>query len=101
MSTPQDMMFCLLIVVVAVLGKYGGAYLASRWSGLSRRESSTLGVFMNTRGLVELIVLNAGLDAGLIGPTLFTQLVIMAVVTTMMTGPLPKLHLRGARDASI
>ena len=61
--------------------------MAARLSGLSWRESSALGILMNTRGLVELIVLNIGLDLGVITPRLFTMLVIMALVTTMMTSP--------------
>jgi Kef-type K+ transport system membrane component KefB len=56
-------------------------------SGLSRKDATILGVLMNTRGLVELIVLNIGLSLGILSPTLFTMLVIMALVTTFMTGP--------------
>jgi Kef-type K+ transport system membrane component KefB len=72
---------------VATLGKWGGTTVAARVLGLEWRTSGILGILMNTRGLVELIVLNIGLDLGVISPRLFTMLVIMAVVTTMMTSP--------------
>ena len=62
--------------------------LAARLTGLDWRDSAALGILMNTRGLVELIVLNIGLDLGVITPRLFTMLVIMALVTTMMTSPI-------------
>jgi len=75
-----------------------GGTLSVRWMGESWRESLTLGVLMNTRGLVELIVLNIGLDLGVLSPALFTMLVIMAVVTTMMASPL--LPLLGYRKKS-
>ena len=83
----RDWIFCALIILVASAGKFGGSALAARWSGLSWRESSALGILMNTRGLMELIVLNIGLELGVISPTLFAMLVIMALVTTMATTP--------------
>jgi Kef-type K+ transport system membrane component KefB len=79
---------CAAIIVAACVGKFGGTLAAARFSGLSWRDSSALGVLMNTRGLVELIVLNMGLDLGVISPTLFTMLVIMALVTTFLTTPI-------------
>jgi Kef-type K+ transport system membrane component KefB/nucleotide-binding universal stress UspA family protein len=79
---------CGLVLLVAIAGKYVGTYLAARVSGLSKRDSSALGWLMNTRGLTELIVLNIGLNLGVITPLLFTMLVIMALVTTFMTSPL-------------
>lgn len=82
------MLFCALIVLVACLGKFGGTTLAARLTGLSLRQSAALGVLMNTRGLMELIVLNVGLDLGVISPRLFAMLVVMAIVTTFMTSPL-------------
>ena len=82
---------CGLIVVAATLGKFGGTLAAARLTGLDWRQGSTLGILMNTRGLMELIVLNIGLDLGIISPTLFAMLVIMALVTTLATTPL--LHL--------
>ncbi|MFD3573388.1 cation:proton antiporter [Streptomyces sp. NPDC058644] len=78
----------LLILAVAILGKLGPAYAASRISGMDTHRSATVAVLVNTRGLTELIVLNVALDAGIIGPALFTVLVLMALVTTFMTGPL-------------
>lgn len=79
---------CGLIVAVASLSKFGGTLVAARFAGLDWRTSSALGILMNTRGLMELIVLNIGLDLGVISPTLFAMMVIMALVTTMATGPL-------------
>lgn len=87
-SGVDQWLLCAGIIVVAVAGKFGGTLIAARVTGLSWRGSSALGVLMNTRGLVELIVLNIGLDLGVITPTLFTMLVIMALVTTFMTSPL-------------
>ena len=87
-QTAEDWGLCLLIIVVATAGKWGGTALAAKAMGMPGRESSALGILMNTRGLVELIVLNIGLDLGVLTPRLFTMLVIMAVVTTMMTSPI-------------
>jgi Kef-type K+ transport system membrane component KefB len=85
---------CAAIIAVACVGKFGGSVTAARLTGLGWRDSAALGVLMNTRGLVELVVLNIGLDLGVISPTLFTMLVIMALVTTFMTSPLLQLLLR-------
>jgi Kef-type K+ transport system membrane component KefB len=79
---------CALIVVVACVGKFGGSSVAAKLTGLRWREATALGILMNTRGLMELIVLNIGLDLGVISPTLFTMMVLMALVTTFMTSPL-------------
>lgn len=79
---------CLLIVVVATLGKLGGTACAARFAGMSWRESLQLGALMNTRGLMELIALNIGYDLGILSPRIFTMLVIMALATTLLTGPL-------------
>jgi Kef-type K+ transport system membrane component KefB len=79
---------CGLVLLVAIAGKYIGTFVAARVSGLSKRDASALGWLMNTRGLTELIVLNIGLNLGVITPLLFTMLVIMALVTTFMTSPL-------------
>lgn len=84
----SEWMVCGVIIAVASLGKFGGAFVASRLTGLDWRESTALGILMNTRGLMELIVLNVGLDLGVISPTLFGMLVIMAVVTTLATTPI-------------
>jgi len=93
-----------VIIAVATAGKFGGVTLAARATGSTARDSAALGILMNTRGLVELIVLNIGLDLGVLTPRLFTMLVIMAVVTTMMTAPvlaaLQKVEGRPTRDSS-
>jgi Kef-type K+ transport system membrane component KefB len=79
---------CLLITAVATLGKLGGSAAAARYTGMKWIESLQLGALMNTRGLMELIALNIGYDLGILSPRIFTMLVIMAVLTTMLTGPL-------------
>ena len=76
-----------LVLLLAVVGKVGGAIVAARWTGHDWRSATALGVLLNTRGLVELIVLNIAYQAGVFSPTLFTMLVVMALVTTMMTVP--------------
>ena len=76
---------------IAIVGKFGGAFLAARVSGLDTRSSAVIGTLMNTRGLTELVVLNLALQSGVISNELFTMLVIMAIVTTLMTGPLLRL----------
>ena len=88
LDTPDDWCFALLIMVVAVAGKLGGSAVAARVSGIGWREAGALGVLMNARGLMELVLLTIGLQDGVITPALFTMMVIMAVVTTMMTVPL-------------
>jgi Kef-type K+ transport system membrane component KefB len=88
LDTPSLWLETLLIVAVAIVGKFGGATLASRFFGSSWREAGALGILMNTRGLIELVVLNIGLDIGVLSPTVFTMMVIMALVTTFMTTPL-------------
>ena len=87
-SDAEMWFYCALTVAVAILGKFGGALFAARASGMGWRESGAIGVLMNTRGLMELIVLNIGLEIGIISPALFTILVLMALVTTFMAGPL-------------
>ncbi|HLQ28678.1 MAG TPA: cation:proton antiporter [Ktedonobacteraceae bacterium] len=88
LNSPTLWLICLLVLLIACVSKIVGSTLPMRWMGDSWRESLSLGVLMNTRGLVELIVLNIGLDLGVLSPTLFSMLVIMAVVTTMMASPL-------------
>jgi Kef-type K+ transport system membrane component KefB len=95
-NAPALWFICLLVLAVACVGKFVGSTLPARWMGESRRDALTLGVLMNTRGLVELIVLNIGLDLKVLSPTLFAMLVIMALVTTMMASPLlPLLGYKG------
>jgi Kef-type K+ transport system membrane component KefB len=90
-SGAQAWIFCVAIIAVATLGKFGGTVAAARWTGLSWNMAASLGILMNTRGLMELIVLNIGLELGVISPELFAMMVIMALVTTMATTPV--LHL--------
>lgn len=78
---------CALIVFIAIAGKFGGSMIAAKFVGQSWKESLSIGALMNTRGLMELIVLNIGYDLGVLSPEIFAMLVIMAVVTTFMTGP--------------
>ena len=75
------------IIAVAVAGKFFGSALAARFVGQSWRDSWTIGALMNTRGLMELVVLNIGYELGVLSPKVFTMMVIMALVTTFMTGP--------------
>lgn len=80
-------LMCGAIIAVAVLGKFGGSLIAGRALRLSWRESAALGALVNTRGLMELIILSVGLDLGIISPTIYAMMVLMAVVTTVMTSP--------------
>ena len=100
LQEPAGWLICLALIGVATLGKLGGSMLASRMTGINWVDSFALGALMNTRGLVELIALNIGYDLGILSPPIFTMLVVMALVTTGMTGPLLSLsdHLR-ARHA--
>lgn len=77
-----------LILLVAISGKFVGAFLAARFQGVPRRQATALGVLMNTRGLTELVILNIGVMLGVLDGEMFTLMVIMAVVTTMMAAPL-------------
>lgn len=90
----RDVIEIGLILLVACAGKIGGAFLSGRLGGLSTRQASVMGVLMNTRGLVELVVLQVGLSAGIIDVQLFSELVLMAIVTTLMTQPLLTLAMR-------
>jgi Kef-type K+ transport system membrane component KefB len=80
--------YCALIILIAVAGKFGGSMFAARATGMEWREAGALGALMNTRGLMELVILSIGLDIGIITPTVFTMMVIMALTTTLMTTPL-------------
>jgi Kef-type K+ transport system membrane component KefB len=80
-------LICGLIILVAVAGKFGGSLLAARFTGQSWSDSFAIGALMNTRGLMELIVLNIGYDLGVLSPKVFTMMVLMALVTTFMTSP--------------
>jgi Kef-type K+ transport system membrane component KefB len=80
--------WCALIVFLATLGKYGGAYGAARVAGMNHHEGKVMGIMMNTRALMELIVINVGYDLGVISQQMFTILVIMAIFSTVITSPL-------------
>ncbi|GMV83562.1 MAG: hypothetical protein AMXMBFR7_47460 [Planctomycetota bacterium] len=90
LNSAGDWVVCAVVIFVACLGKFGGSAIPARLTGLSWREASALGILMNTRGLMELIVLNLGLDLGVISPTVFTMMVLMALVTTFITTPILK-----------
>jgi len=86
--TGPDLLLLGIVCVIAILGKVGGGFLGARLGGLPNWEAAVVGVLLNTRGLTELIVLTVGLQAGIIDRRLYTILVIMAVITTVLTGPL-------------
>ncbi|MEO6090251.1 MAG: cation:proton antiporter, partial [Umezawaea sp.] len=90
----------VLATALAILGKVGGGYLGARLGGETRRDAVTIGVLMNTRGLTEIVVLQAGYSAGLLSASLFLALVVMALVTTALTGPLLSLIDLRARHAA-
>ncbi len=77
-----------MVLLMAISGKWGGCALAARWAGFSWREASCIGILMNTRALMELIVINVGFDLGVIEQSVFTMLVFMALITTIMTTPI-------------
>jgi Kef-type K+ transport system membrane component KefB len=93
---PEQWLICGMIVVVATAGKCGGTVLSARLTGLGWRDAAGLGVLMNTRGLMELIVLNIGLDLKVISPALFAMMVLMALATTLATAPLSQLITAGS-----
>jgi Kef-type K+ transport system membrane component KefB len=84
----ESWMWCLIIILVAIIGKLVGSMLMARWNGMSWTNAFSIGVLMNTRGLVELVVLNIGYDLGILSGRIFAAMVLMALVTTFMTGPL-------------
>jgi len=86
--TPSVFWLLLLVVAVSLFGKGGACWCAARWAGLDAAAAGGVASLMNARGLMELILLNVGLSAGIVGPVLFSVLVVMAIVTTLMAGPL-------------
>lgn len=88
LSGTRIWLWTAVVLAVAIAGKMGGAMLAARWTGESWKNAAALGALLNTRGLVELIVLNIAYNAGIFSPALFSMLVVMALVTTMMTAPI-------------
>jgi Kef-type K+ transport system membrane component KefB len=97
-SGAQMWFYCAVIIVLAVIGKLGGSMLSARWNGMSWREAAAVGILMNTRGLVELVILNIGLDLGILSPPLFSIMVLMALITTLMTTPLLKWVYRETKE---
>ncbi|MFJ1974548.1 cation:proton antiporter [Streptomyces sp. NPDC087903] len=95
---PQQWLWLGAVLAVAVLGKWGGGSVAARLSGQGWTDAMSIGALMNCRGLTELVVLNIGLGLGVIGPDLFTLLVLMALVTTAATAPALSLIRRRAGD---
>jgi len=94
------LLVALVVLVASVLAKGGACYLAARLAGEDNRTALGIGALMNSRGLMELIIINIGLQKGIIGPALFSMLVLMAIVTTMMAGPLFELvYGRKARES--
>ena len=87
LDSASSWMLCGLIIVVASAGKFVGSSVAARAAGLAWREAAALGALMNTRGLMELIILNVGLDLGIVGPSVFAMMVLMAIVTTLVATP--------------
>jgi Kef-type K+ transport system membrane component KefB len=96
---PTMVLYCVLVFIVAVAGKFGGATVAARVMGTPWREATAIGILMNTRGLIELVILNIGLDIGVLTKPLFSMMVVMAIGTTLMTTPLLSLvyHAKGQK----
>lgn len=95
LASAQMWIFAGAVVAVAIVGKFGGCALAALMSGFPSREAVCIGLMMNTRALMELVVINVGADLGAITPSVFCMLVIMALLTTAMTTPLLVLSMRG------
>ena len=88
-----------IVLLAAAFGKIAGAAVAARWTGWSWRDATALGALLNTRGLVELVVLNIAYNVGAFTPTLFSMMVVMALLTTMSTAPI--LNLLGIENRSV
>jgi Kef-type K+ transport system membrane component KefB len=97
----QSWLVCAGIIAVAIAGKLGGGMLAARWAGMNWSDSISIGVLMNTRGLMELVVLNIGYDLGILSGRIFAIMVLMALVTTCMTGPLLSIIESATRKESV
>jgi Kef-type K+ transport system membrane component KefB len=95
LESPQLWLFAALVSVVAIAGKWGGCSIAALVNGYSTRESLCIGSLMNTRGLMELVVINVGFELGVIPPSVFSMLVMMAILTTVMTTPLLMSFMKG------
>jgi Kef-type K+ transport system membrane component KefB len=88
LNTAHAWIICIVILIVAIIGKFGGSLFAARFVGESWKDSIIIGALINTRGLMELVVLNIGYDLGILNSEIFTMMVIMALATTCMTGPI-------------
>jgi Kef-type K+ transport system membrane component KefB len=95
LDSPLLWLMCGGVMFAAIMGKFGGCGIAAKLSGFSTRESICIGTMMNTRALMELIVINIGKDLGVIPDSVFCMLVLMALVTTVMTTPLLMAFMRG------
>lgn len=84
----ENWLICAGLMAIAIIGKLGGSMLAARWTGANWHDAFAIGALMNTRGLMELIVLNLGYDLGILSPPIFAMMVLMALGTTFMTAPL-------------
>lgn len=91
LNDPTHWLVCFIVIAVAVLGKFGGSMVAARIVGENWKSSLSIGALMNTRGLMELIVLNIGYDLGILSPEIFAMMVLMALSTTLMTNPVLEL----------
>jgi Kef-type K+ transport system membrane component KefB len=87
LDTPELWLWCAGLIGLAILGKFGGSYLGARLAGLDAPEATNVAFMMNTRALMELIVLNVGLDLGVIPEKAFTMFVLAALASTVITGP--------------
>jgi Kef-type K+ transport system membrane component KefB len=88
LDSPELWLWCGAFMALAYLGKYGGCYVGARLAGVQKDEARTMAIMMNTRGLMELVVLNVGYDLGVLPQHVFTMLVLMAIATTVTTAPL-------------
>jgi Kef-type K+ transport system membrane component KefB len=94
LNSPLLWGWCLVIIAAATVGKFVGCSLAARFCGLSWADAGCLGIMMNTRALMELVVINVGFDLGVIPPNVFTMLVLMAIFSTVITAPFMRLYFR-------
>jgi Kef-type K+ transport system membrane component KefB len=103
LNEPSGWLVCLTLIIIATVGKLGGTMVTARLTGVNWIDSFALGALMNSRGLIELIALNIGYDLGILSPSMFTMLIIMALLTTSLTGPLLTLgdYLRGKRALTV
>ena len=101
LNTSDGWLICGVIIIIAVTGKLLGSSLAAKFMGFNWRDSFALGILMNTRGLMELVVLNIGFDMGILSTELFTMFVVMALVTTFMTGPILNWITKGFKENKV